>query len=58
MKVEKLIATLQEMDPTANVVLEGESEDTCFALQEAIDDDNGAFVMLTRGASVPVQVED
>lgn len=58
MIVEKLIEVLQDMDPSANVVLEGGSEDTCWTLREAVDDETGNFVMLTRGKSLPVVVDD
>jgi hypothetical protein len=58
MNVEKLIESLQEMDPSANVVLESESDHKVFALREALDDDNGAFVILLRGAEIPMRVED
>ncbi len=53
MIVEKLIETLQEMDPSANVVLEGKG-DTCWTLRAAVDDESGNFVMLTRGKELPV----
>lgn len=57
MTVEQLIKKLSEVDPGANVVLEGEREDICFCAREVVDDDNGAFVMLTRGKELPVRVD-
>lgn len=43
MTVEQLIKKLGEVDPGANVVLEGEREGICFCAREVVDDDNGAF---------------
>jgi hypothetical protein len=54
----KASAHWQEMDPSANVVLEGEEEDTCFSLREAVDDETGAFVVLTRGTLFGVRTDD
>lgn len=57
MLVEQLIEKLQEMDPAANVMFEGEG-DMCWGTRDVVDDDNGRFVILLRGKEHLVQDED
>ena len=52
MTVEQLIEKLENCDPSAKVAILG-AGDTAWCLREAIDDDNGAWVMLDPGDRLP-----
>jgi hypothetical protein len=58
MKVEELIEALQDMDPYAEVVIEGSGPTTCWTVRAAGDDDLGSFVLLSRGVQIPMSVVD
>jgi hypothetical protein len=58
MRVDELIEKLQEMDPSAHVMLEAKGREACFHTRGLSDDENGAFVMLLAGDEIPVTTED
>lgn len=57
MNVDKLIEMLQEMDPSAQVLIEGAAE-TFWSVRTASPDDTGRAVLLVPGAEVPVRIDD
>ncbi len=57
MNVEKLIELLEDMDSSAQVLIEGAAE-TFWSVRSVDPDESGKAVFLVPGAEVPVTVED